>query len=58
MAKTKRKKKLLFSEQLKVAIEASELSQYAIAKEAGVARSSLSQFVTGIQRHIADGTDG
>ena len=45
--KRKRKKKLPFSEQLKEAIKASELTNYAIAKEAGIARSSLSQFMTG-----------
>lgn len=39
--------KLRFSEQLKAAIEASELTQYRIAKESGIARSSLSQFMTG-----------
>lgn len=39
--------KLLFSEQLRAAIEASELTQYRIAKESGIARSSLSQFMTG-----------
>jgi transcriptional regulator with XRE-family HTH domain len=50
MAEKKTKKvrgKLRFSEQLKAAIEASELTQYRIAKESGIARSSLSQFMTG-----------
>ena len=47
MAKTKRKKKLKLSEQLKAAIEASELSRYRIAIEAGIAQSSMSQFMTG-----------
>jgi transcriptional regulator with XRE-family HTH domain len=47
MAKTQKKKKLPFSEQLKTAIRASELSQYRIAQESGIARSSLSQFMTG-----------
>lgn len=42
-----KKKRLLFSEQLRAAIEASELSQYRIAQESGIARSSLSQFMTG-----------
>ncbi len=46
MAK-KKGKQLRFSEQLKAAIEASELTQYRIAKESGIARSSLSQFMTG-----------
>ncbi len=46
MTKAK-KKRLRFSDQLKAAIEASELSQYRIAKESGIARSSLSQFMTG-----------
>lgn len=50
MAKKKTNKntgKLRFSEQLKAAIIASELTQYRIAKESGIARSSLSQFLTG-----------
>jgi transcriptional regulator with XRE-family HTH domain len=50
MAEKKSKKsgvQLLFSEQLRAAIEASELTQYRIAKESGIARSSLSQFMTG-----------
>ena len=50
MAKKKAKNnsvKLRFSEQLKAAIEASELTQYRIAKKSGIARSSLSQFMTG-----------
>jgi transcriptional regulator with XRE-family HTH domain len=50
MAKKKTNKntgKLCFSEQLKAAIIASELTQYRIAKESGIARSSLSQFLTG-----------
>jgi transcriptional regulator with XRE-family HTH domain len=47
MAKPKKKQKLRFSEQLRAAIEASELSQYRIAQESGIARSSLSQFMTG-----------
>ncbi len=50
MAEKKSKKsgvQLLFSEQLRVAIEASELTQYRIAKESGIARSSMSQFMTG-----------
>jgi transcriptional regulator with XRE-family HTH domain len=51
MAKKKKAKKngahLRFSEQLRAAIEASELTQYRIAKESGIARSSLSQFMTG-----------
>jgi transcriptional regulator with XRE-family HTH domain len=50
MAVKKSKKsgvQLLFSEQLRAAIEASELTQYRIAKESGIARSSLSQFMTG-----------
>lgn len=46
MAK-KKGKQLRFSQQLKAAIEASELTQYRIAKESGIARSSLSQFMTG-----------
>jgi transcriptional regulator with XRE-family HTH domain len=46
MKKTKNKR-LPFSEQLKAAIKASEFSQYRIAKESGIARSSLSQFMTG-----------
>jgi transcriptional regulator with XRE-family HTH domain len=44
---TKNEVNRLFSEQLKAAIEASELTQYRIAKESGIARSSLSQFMTG-----------
>lgn len=48
MAKTKkRKRRLLFSEQLKQAIDASELSRYRIAQESGVAQSTMSQFMTG-----------
>lgn len=39
--------KLLFSEQLKLAIESSELTRYRIAKDAGVPQSTLSQFVNG-----------
>ena len=45
---TKRKKKRsLLSEQLKKAIEDSDFSQYRIAKETGVAQSTISQFLNG-----------
>lgn len=48
MAKTKkRKKRLPFSEQLKQAIEDSELSRYRIAQLSGVAQSTMSQFMNG-----------
>jgi len=39
--------KLSFSEQLIQAIESSELTRYRIAKDSGVAQSTLSQFVNG-----------
>lgn len=46
MAKRKAEK-LSFSEQLKQAIESSELTRYRIAKDSGVAQSTLSQFING-----------
>jgi len=46
MAK-KKQMKLLFSEQLIHAIESSALTRYRIAKDSGVAQSTLSQFVNG-----------
>ena len=46
MAKRK-KTKLPFSEQLKLAIESSELTRYRISKDSGVAQSTLSEFVKG-----------
>lgn len=50
MAKKRSKqnqRKLLFSEQLKQRIDGSELTRYRIAKESGVAQSTLSSFVNG-----------
>jgi len=45
---TKRKgEKLPLSEQLRKAIEGSDFSRYRIAKESGVAESTISQFMTG-----------
>lgn len=41
----KKQTTLLFSEQLVQAIESSDLTRYRIAKESGVAQSTLSQFV-------------
>ena len=40
-------KRLPFSEQLRRAIESSELTRYRIWKESGVAQSTLSEFVHG-----------
>jgi predicted XRE-type DNA-binding protein len=46
--RSKRKpEKLPLSEQLREAIDGSELSRYRIAKDAGVAQSTISQFMNG-----------
>jgi plasmid maintenance system antidote protein VapI len=50
MAKKRSKQnqgKLLLSEQLRQAIDGSELSRYRIAKDSGVAQSTISQFMNG-----------
>jgi transcriptional regulator with XRE-family HTH domain len=47
MKKVRAKAKTPFSEQLKQRIEESELTRYRIAKESGVAQSTLSSFVNG-----------
>lgn len=44
MAKQK-KKRLPISDQLREAIESSELSRYRISKETGIAQSTLSEFI-------------
>jgi len=50
MAKKRTKQKtgkIPLSEQLREAIDGSELSRYRIAKDAGVAQSTISQFMNG-----------
>lgn len=50
-------KKIPFSEQLRKAIESSELSRYRISKETGVAQSTLSQFVNGTRSMSLENID-
>ena len=60
MAKKRSKQnqgKLPLSEQLRKAIDGSELSRYRIAKEAGVAQSTISQFMNGKRSLSLKGID-
>ena len=45
--KKKQKKTVSVSQQIREAIETSELSRYRISKETGIAQSALSEFVHG-----------
>jgi transcriptional regulator with XRE-family HTH domain len=52
-----KKRRLKFSDQLRRAIETSELSRYEISKRTGIAQSTLSKFMAGKGGLSVEGLD-